>query len=123
VADPFDVDHTDWSDAFGSGAVPGHDLPADDGGDGDAVSAAFDFEPDEVSSDEDYDFTGDGVVDHHDVHEVLTGFHDFHVEEPDTVHHEGLDHHADHLGDQRGDHLGQHFHHDGHDGGAELFGF
>ena len=57
--------------------------------------------------------TGDGVVDHHDVHEALSGLHDFHVDEPTPEHHEPVDHHEP-VG-----HAEHHPHHDTH----ELFGF
>jgi hypothetical protein len=113
----------DWSEAFGVGASRPEDADGVDvgGADAGAVSGAFDFEPDGVSSDDDYDFTGDGVVDHHDVHEALSGFHDFHVEEPEPSHHEPVDHHVD-------DHASHGLHHDAHDvhdahDGGELFGF
>lgn len=123
MPDPFDVDQG-WSEAFGGGAEPDRVSGDDEAGAGQAaVSTAFDFEPDEVSSDEDYDFTGDGVVDAHDVHEVLTGFHDFHVDEAD-VDHPAAGHHPDEpVDDHGGGHLGHHLHQAGHDGGGELFGF
>lgn len=124
-----------WSEAFGVGAsrpgegddgtgVPGADPAAG----ADAVTSAFDFEPDGVSSDEDYDVTGDGIVDHHDAHEALTGFHDFHVGEADAVH-AGHGDHGDH-GDVHGDFAashdaphdaGHHLHDGAHDGGTEFF--
>lgn len=48
--------------------------------------SAFEFEPDYVpDTDTDWDLTGDGVVDHHDLHEAGTGLHDFHVD-PDDSH-------------------------------------
>jgi hypothetical protein len=47
--------------------------------------SAFEFEPDYVpDSDTDWDVTGDGVVDHHDAHEAMTGFQDFHVDDADS---------------------------------------
>lgn len=128
MSDPFDVDHEAWSEAFGGGAEPSHRSGDLDAGGGQAAgSSTFDFEPDEVSSDDDYDFTGDGVVDGHDVHEVLTGFHDFHVDEADTGHHDVVDHHADDnpheaVDDLGAGHVDHHLHHAGHDGGGELFG-
>ena len=83
-----------------------------------------------MSSDDDYDFTGDGVVDHHDVHEVLTGFHDFHVADADLGHHDA-DAHDDPGGDDHDGHLDPHdpghvdAHHTGHhdvvdDGGGHF---
>ena len=136
MSDPFDVDHDDaWSEAFGIGASHPDDADPAAGSAADAASAgsAFDFEPDEVSSDDDYDFTGDGVVDHHDVHEALAGFHDFHVEDADLGHHGG-DHHDDpgqHGHDDLDGHLDPHdpghvdAHHTGHhdvvdDGGGHF---
>jgi hypothetical protein len=122
MSDPFGPGtdgEADWSEAFGLGASrPGEGAgdaadPADAGADAGAVTSAFDFEPDSVSSDDDYDFTGDGVVDHHDVHEALSGFHDFHVDEPAPAHHEPVDHHAE-------DHGVPDHHHGAHDGG-DLF--
>lgn len=128
VPDPFDADEG-WSEAFGGGAEVARASRDDEAGAGRAdVSSAFDFEPDEVSSDDDYDFTGDGVVDHHDVHEVLTGFHDFQVDEADT-HHPDV-HHHDHdihptepVDDHGAGHLGHHLHDGGHGGGGDLLGF
>jgi hypothetical protein len=47
--------------------------------------SAFEFEPDYVpDTDTDWDITGDGVVDHHDAHEAMTGFSDFHVDDADS---------------------------------------
>jgi hypothetical protein len=51
---------------------------------GDEMSA-FEFEPDYVpDTDTDWDVTGDGVVDHHDAHEAMTGFSDFGVDDADS---------------------------------------
>lgn len=130
MSDPFGTAAADdWSEAFGVGAArseePGGDPtdPAATAG-ADAVTGAFDFEPDSVSSDDDYDFTGDGVVDRHDVHEAISGFHDFHVDEAEEAHHEPVDHHVDgHHADGHVDDLAlPHHQHDPHDGGG-LLGF
>jgi hypothetical protein len=63
---------------------------------GDELSA-FEFDSDYVpDTDTDWDITGDGVVDHHDFHEAVSGFHDFHVEDADSHGHaqnEGFFHH------------------------------
>ncbi len=60
----------------------GFDDPADAGG---GELSAFEFDSDYVpDTDTDWDLTGDGVVDHHDAHEALTGFHDFHVDPEDS---------------------------------------
>ena len=63
---------------------------------GDELSA-FEFESDYVAdTDTDWDITGDGVVDHHDLHEAVSGFHDFHVDDSDSHGHaqnEGFFHH------------------------------
>ncbi len=134
MSDPFDVDHDQaWSEAFGIGASHPSDAdPVAAEAGADATTSAFDFEPDEVSSDEDYDFTGDGVVDHHDVHEVLTGFHDFHVDDADLGH-DGIDHHGDPGAQDADGHLDAHDpgpadphqagHHDAVDGGGGHFAF
>jgi hypothetical protein len=51
---------------------------------GDEMSA-FELEPDYVpDTDTDWDVTGDGVVDHHDAHEAMTGFGDFQVDDADS---------------------------------------
>jgi hypothetical protein len=48
--------------------------------------SAFEFEPDYVpDTDTDWDLTGDGVVDSHDMHEAASGLHDFSVD-PDDSH-------------------------------------
>ena len=63
---------------------------------GDDMSA-FEFDTDYVpDTDTDWDITGDGVVDHHDLHEAVTGLHDFHVDDTDSHGHaqnEGFFHH------------------------------
>jgi hypothetical protein len=63
---------------------------------GDELSA-FEFDTDYVAdTDTDWDITGDGVVDHHDLHEAASGFHDFHVDDTDSHGHaqnEGFFHH------------------------------
>jgi len=52
----------------------------------DAAAGIFHFDPVEMDSHDDYDFNGDGHVDHHDARAALHGLHDFHVHEPDPAH-------------------------------------
>jgi hypothetical protein len=88
-------------DAFGTGWPQGN---YDDGGDqpsfltddetgdlgGDDLSP-YEFETDYVpDTDTDWDITGDGVVDHADLHEATTALSDFHVDQADG-------HHAHHI--------------------------
>jgi hypothetical protein len=72
----------------------GYDELGDSAGD---EMSSFEFETDYVpDTDTDWDITGDGVVDHHDAHEAMTGFHDFHVDDSDSHGHaqnEGFFHH------------------------------
>jgi len=72
-------------DEFGEADPAGGDL------------SAFEFESDYVpDTDTDWDITGDGVVDHHDAHEAMSGFHDFQVDDADSHGHaqnEGFFHH------------------------------
>jgi hypothetical protein len=81
----------------------------------DGTSNAYGVEPDEVPSEEDYDYTGDGHVDGQDFHEAITSLFDFGVEEEHAdAHHDTHDapdaHHVDDGGAA---------HHD--DGAFDLF--
>jgi hypothetical protein len=65
-------------DTSGVGGADGFEAAGDE-------LSAFEFEADYVpDTDSDWDVTGDGVVDHHDAHEAMTGFHDFHVDDSDS---------------------------------------
>jgi hypothetical protein len=94
-------DGTGFDEAFASedpsllqDDASGFDEFGDSAGD---ETSAFEFDTDYVpDTDTDWDITGDGVVDHHDLHEAVSGFHDFHVEDTDSHGHaqnEGFFHH------------------------------
>jgi hypothetical protein len=105
--DPED-DTSDGAAGFGEGDTTGDQVSALEGPDAteaEAEAGAFDFDPADVSSSDDYDFTGNGTVDHADFDEALHSLFNFGVDEVASTDH-----------DDGGDHLAAGGHHD--DGGA-----
>jgi hypothetical protein len=80
-------DGTGFDEAFAS-QDPSFLQGGEDSESGDSAGdemSAFEFEPEYVpDTDTDWDVTGDGVVDHHDAHEAMTGFGDFDVDDADS---------------------------------------
>jgi hypothetical protein len=96
-------DGADDETSFGDGDTrAASDSSALDGLDGAGDSTnAYDVEPDDVPSQDDYDDTGDGNVDGQDFHEAITSLFDFGVDEgePAAGPHDATDaddpHHVD----------------------------
>ena len=103
--DPED-DTSEADTGFGEGDTTGDQADALEGTGGpEAETGAFDFDPADVSSSDDYDLTGDGTVDPADLDEALHSLFNFGVDEVAQP-------------DDGGHDLADGGHHD--DGGAEL---
>jgi hypothetical protein len=86
--DPED-DTSDGADGFGMGDTTGDQVSALEGTDGaGAETGAYDFDPADVSSSDDYDLTGDGAVDQADFDEALHSLFNFGVDEVAADHHD-----------------------------------
>ena len=103
-------DDTSGTDTgFGQGDTTGNQVEALEGpGEADPEAGAFDVDPADVPSGDDYDYTGDGTVDTADLEEALHSLFNFGVDEVSGSHDGAHDHH-DPADDG---------HHD--DGGTEL---